>query len=50
MENAMIAISPNIKRGLTAILWTAVLADFAYNISYYFLNGKHFDFRQYFQR
>ena len=50
MENAMIAISPKIKRGLTAILWTAVLADFAYNISYYFLNGKHFDFRQYFQR
>lgn len=50
MENAIIAISPNVKRGLTAILWTAVLADFAYNVSYYFFKGKHFDLRKYFQR
>ena len=50
METAIISLPTKIKRGLTAVLWTAILADFAYNISYYFLNGKHFDIRKYFQR
>jgi uncharacterized membrane protein len=50
IENAILSLAPKYKRGLTAILWTAVLADFAYNISYYFLKGSHFDIRRYFRR
>ncbi|MBR2341093.1 MAG: putative ABC transporter permease [Clostridia bacterium] len=50
LEKKLIAIPSRIKRGLTAILWTALLADFLYNTAYYLTNGKHFDYRKYFQR
>lgn len=50
LERGIVSLAPKIKRGLTAALWTAVLADFAYNVSYYFLKGSHFDVRRYFRR
>ena len=50
IENKLIALPNRLKRSLTAILWTAILADFAYNITYYFTNGKQFDYQKYFQR
>ena len=50
IENKLIALPKRLKRGLTAILWTAILADFLYNVVYYFTNGKQFDYQKYFQR
>lgn len=50
LEKKLISLPNRLKRSLTAILWTAILADFLYNTAYYLINGKQFDYRKYFQR
>ena len=50
IEKKIIALPDKLKRALTAILWTAILADFLYNTAYYLTEGKQFDYQKYFQR
>lgn len=50
MEKKIIAFPDKLKRALTAILWTAILADFLYNTAYYLTEGKQFDYQKFFQR
>ena len=50
IERKVISLPNRLKRSLTAILWTATLADFLYNTTYYLTNGKQFDYQKYFQR
>ena len=50
IEKKIIALPDKLKRAVTAILWTAILADFLYNVAYYLTNGKQFDYQKYFQR
>lgn len=49
IERKLISLPKRIKQGLTAVLWTAILTDFLYNLTYYLTQGEQFNYRKYFQ-
>ena len=44
VERWLYKIPKKWKQWLNAILWTALLADFIYNVGYYFSKGEHLEF------
>lgn len=44
IECLFLRIPKKIQAVLNALLWTALIADFAYNVAYYLVNGSHLEF------
>lgn len=43
IERLLLRIPKKIRAFLNAVLWTALIADFAYNAAYYLVNGSHLE-------